>query len=108
MTLPDCLESLHGYGVVMQRRGSRLVIQSATVTPSDEQKATLQTHKPLLLTLLPDGAGYPPGAVLDAVEAYQERQAIMLDSGDMTPATVETVALSQAQAVLGFCLSPNP
>lgn len=45
-------------------------------------------------------AACPVGTVLDAVEAYQERVAIMQESGDTPPATVEAVALEQARRVL--------
>lgn len=100
MTLLDCLLSLQGYGVALLNNGGGLVVQSARLNLNDTQKATLTAHKPLLLAILPTGTACPVGAVLDAVEVYQERAAIMQASGDMPPATVEAVALEQARRVL--------
>ncbi|OQX04482.1 MAG: hypothetical protein BWK73_36065 [Thiothrix lacustris] len=99
MTLGDCLQTMQGYGVALQRNGDGLLIQSVTFKPTDQQKAILKAFKPLLLAILPSGAGQPIGAVMDAVEAYQERQAIM-DESNVLPTTVERVALAQARRVL--------
>ncbi len=100
MNLLDCLSSLQGYGVALLNNGSGLVFQSARLTMNDTQKAILIANKPLLLAILPTGMVCPVGAVLNAVEAYQERVAIMQASGDQPPATVEAVALEQARRVL--------
>lgn len=99
MNLMLCLESLQGYSVDMINNGGRLVIQSPHYTITDTQKATLTTHKPLLLSILPNGKACPVGAVLDALEAYQEREAITLESGT-DPFTAKWLALEQAQRLL--------
>lgn len=100
MSLTDCLEALQGYGVTLQRRGGGLVVKSASFATIEKQKATLQAYKPLLLALLPeDGAGFSPGAMLEAVGVYWEHCAIMEES-DVTPDTVKAVALEQVRRVL--------
>lgn len=100
MTLPDCLASLQGYGVALLNNGGGLVVQSAHLTLTDAHKATLTAHKPLLLAILPDATACQVGAVLDAVETYLERAAIMQESGDVPPATVGLTATDQARRVL--------
>jgi hypothetical protein len=99
MNLPDCLQSLQGYGVALLNNGGGLIIQSASLTLTDTQKDIMKAHKPVLLAILPTGAAYPVGAVLDAVEAYLEREAIMLEAGEPA-ATVVGVAAEQARCVL--------
>ena len=98
MSLLDCLDSLRGCGVYLKHQGGGLVIQSATFIPKPDQKTILSAHKPMLLALLPPDAACPLEAVYNAIEAYLERSAIM--HGEADPATVEAVALAQAQAVL--------
>lgn len=100
MNLLDCLLSLQGYGVALLNNGGGLVVQSDRLTLTDTHKATMTAHKPLLLAILPTGAAYPVGAVLDAVEAYQERVAIMRESGSTEQATIERAALAQARRSL--------
>lgn len=100
MNLPDCLLSLCGYGVALLNNGGGLVVQSARVTLTEAQKATLTAHKPLLLAILPTGTAYPVGGVLNAIEAYTERVAIMQETPSTDPATVERVALTQARKLL--------
>jgi hypothetical protein len=99
MTLGDCLQSMQGYGVALQHHGDGLVIQSVTFKPTDQHKAILKAFKPLLLAIIPDGVGLSIGTLMDAVEAYQERTAIMEESEEL-PTTVERVALAQARRVL--------
>lgn len=98
MTLLDCLDTLRGCGVTFKHQGGGLVLQSATFTPSPDQKAVLSAHKPLLLALLATDVAYPPEALYNAVEAYLERSAIM--HGQADPETVGVVALAQARALL--------
>lgn len=99
MNLADCLQSLCGYGIGFLNRGGRLVIRSATHTLTDAQKATLTAHKPLLLSILPDGVWQTAGACLNALEAYTERTAIMAESG-VAIVDIEPVAVAQARRVL--------
>lgn len=99
MTLSDCLQSMQGFGVTLQRNGEGLVIQSNAFKPNDQQKAILKAFKKTLLVILPDGVGYPVSVVMDAVEAYQERRAILEESREQ-PVTVEHEALLQARRVL--------
>lgn len=99
MNLSRCLHSLCGYGVSLVNRDGRLVIRSATYTPDAAQTACLKANKPLLLSLLPEHAEQPPGAILDALEAYNERIAIMAES-DVDMFTARDVATAQAQQVL--------
>jgi hypothetical protein len=99
MTLSDCLQTMQGFGVTLQRNGEGLAIQSNAFKPTDQQKAILKAHKALLLAILPDRAGQPIGALLDALEAYQERVAILAES-NIDPLTTERIALDQAQRVL--------
>lgn len=99
MTLGDCLQSMQGYGVALQHKGEGLVIQSATFQPTDKQKIILKAHKPLLLAIIPQGEALPLGAVMDALEAYQEREAITHESNEPT-VTAEQLALDQARGVL--------
>ncbi len=98
MTLTHCLHSLCGYGVKLLNRNGRLVIRSTT-TPDDTQTACLKAHKPLLLAILPEQTAQSPGALLDALEVYNERVAIMAESG--VPMTIiEPVATAQARHML--------
>ena len=99
MNLPECLHSLCGYGIGFLSRDGRLVIQSAIYQPNDAQTACLKSHKPLLLSILPDDVGYTPGALLDALEAYAEREAIMSESG-VSFTVIEPIATAQARSVL--------
>lgn len=108
MELLDCLEALQGYGVTLQRRGSGLFIQSATTTPTTHQKATISTHKPLLLAILPDGDVVPVGLVMDAVEAYTERTAIMQQDTTLSASVIETTAQAQARCVFPVPRTPCP
>lgn len=99
MTLSDCLQSMQGFGVTLQRNGDGLAIQSNAFKPNDQQKIILKAHKTLLLAILPDGVGQHVGALLDALEAYQERGAILAES-NLDPLTTERIALAQARRVL--------
>lgn len=99
MNLINCLHSLCGYGINIINREGRLVIQSATYTLTTDQAACLKAHKPLLLSILPVGTGQIPGALMDAVEAYTEREAIMSESG-VPVTTIDSVATAQARCVL--------
>lgn len=98
-TLTTCLHSLQGYGVHFLKRNGRLVIQSAAYSLNDEQTACLKAHKALLLSILPLDVANTTSTLLDALEAYLEREAIMLESSE-TLALAQSVALQQAQAVL--------
>lgn len=104
MTLLDCLLSMQGYGVALLNKSGRLVIQSVNLTLDDQQKFILKSHKPLLLTILPIGTAYPVGVVLDAVEAYQERLAIM-QAGSIPLTSIEPIALQQARQLLSPTVS---
>lgn len=105
MNLLDCLSSLQGYGVALLNKSGRLVIQSVNLTLDDQQKFILKSHKPLLLTILPiGGTAYPVGVVLDAVEAYEERLAIMqVENIPLT--SIEPIALQQARQLLSPTVS---
>lgn len=94
--MPECLENMQGQGVVLQRKGDGLSVRS-TFAVTDAQAQCLKAHKPLLLAVLPDGKAFPMGAVLDALEAYQERIAIMEESGEES-ATALGIAQEQARA----------
>ena len=105
MTLSDCLLSLTGYGVALLNKGGRLVIQSANLTLNDQQKFILKSYKPLLLVILPTNIAYRVGVVLDAVEAYQERFAIMQEAEDIPLISIELIALQQARQLLSTTVS---
>lgn len=100
MTLLDCLQSLQGYGVALLNNGGGLVIQSDRLILSDGQRATLAANKPLLLAIMPADRACPVGTVLDALEAYEERIAIMHESPDVLSVVAEQVAQAQARRVL--------
>ncbi len=104
MNLLDCLSSLQGYGVALLNKSGNLVIQSVNLTLDDQQKFILKSHKPLLLTILPIGTAYPVGVVLDAVEAYQERFAIM-QAENIPLTSIEPIALQQARQLLSPTVS---
>lgn len=97
-TLTTCLHSLQGYGVHFLNRNGRLVIQSAAYQLNDEQTTCLKAHKALLLSILPLEVAHTTSTLLDAVETYLEREAIMLESSE-TLALAQSIALQQAQAV---------
>lgn len=98
-TLTTCLHSLQGYGVHFLKRNGRLVIQSAAYPLNDEQTACLKAHKALLLSILPLDVAHTTSTLLDAVETYFEREAIMLESSE-TLTLAQSLALQQAQTVL--------
>lgn len=100
MNLYECLQTMQGYGVALTNNGGGLVVQSASFALDDSHKATLAAHKPLLLAILPSGAACPVGAVLDAVEAYIEREAIVLENTGNQTTTAQRVAVEQASRVL--------
>ena len=97
-TLTTCLHSLQGYGVHFLNRNGRLVIQSTAYQLNEEQTTYLKAHKALLLSILPLEVTHTTSTLLDAVEAYLEREAIMLEASE-TLALAQSIALQQAQAV---------
>lgn len=98
-SLTTCLHSLQGYGVHFLKRQSRLVIQSTAYQLNDEQTTCLKTHKALLSSILPFDVAHTTSTLLNAVETYLEREAIILESSE-TLELAQAVALQQAQAVL--------
>ena len=97
--LESCLLSLVGYGIHFRNRDGRLVIQSASYRLNHDQMASLTACKPFLLSILPAGECLPVGALLDALEAGLEREAIVLESGEC-PALAASLAQEQARAIL--------
>lgn len=98
-TLIPCLESLQGYGVSFLKRNSRLVIQSTSYQLNSVQMACLKAHKALLLSILTLDVAHTTSTLLEAVETYLEREAIMLESSEPLD-LAHSIALQQAQAVL--------
>lgn len=99
MNLMTCLYQLQGYGIKFVHRQGRLVIQSTTYALTEAQTTCLKAHKPLLLALLPIDITHNTSTLLEAVETYLEREAIMLESAE-TLELAQFIALQQAQAVL--------
>lgn len=99
MSLEDCLEALSGYEVTFTAKGGVLSIKSPTLVLNDQHKAMLSAHKPLLLAILSDGRPYMPRAILNALEAYWEREAITLESG-VPHELIATLSLEQAHRIL--------
>lgn len=101
MSLMDCLDAMQGLGVALARRGEGLVIRSSTFRLDDAVKQELSAHKGLLVDLLPvEDKPYAVGLVLDAAEAYFEREAVILESGALLD-DAQAVALVQARAIMG-------
>lgn len=99
MSLEDCLNALSWYEVTLTAKGGVLSIQSPTLVLKDQHKATLSAHKPLLLAILSEGRPHTPKALLNALEAYWEREAITLESG-VAHELIATLSLEQAHKVL--------
>jgi hypothetical protein len=99
MKLMTCLYQLQGYGIKFIHRQGRLVIQSTSYELTEAQTTCLKAHKALLLSILPLDTAHTTSTLLDAVEAYLEREAIILESSE-TLDLAHSIALQQAQAVL--------